>query len=306
VLAIGAALLLLVLGVFPRSSQPATGALSITTRPAGVAVTIDGTPRGVTPLAIELETGDHVIELVTSSERRQIPVTIRAGGEVSQFLEMGAAPPPADTELRIRTEPLGAEVTVDGKYVGRSPVSIGDLTPGPHTVVLKHESGTATEQVLIEPGKAASLFVPLAQVPAGAAAGWISVPAPVDVQLFENGRLLGSSSVDRIMLPAGRHDLDVVNEALGFRQQQTVRVTPGQVATIKLAWPNGSLAINAVPWAEAFVDGRSVGETPLGNIQVPIGTHEIVFRHPQLGERTARVTVTTRETAKVGVDLRAR
>jgi hypothetical protein len=54
------------------------------------------------------------------------------------------------------------------------------------------------------------------------------------------------------------------------------------------------------------VDGRSVGETPLGNIQVPIGTHEIVFRHPQLGERTARVTVTTRETAKVGVDLRAR
>jgi hypothetical protein len=306
VLAIGAALLLLVLGVFPRSSQPSTGALSITTRPAGVAVTIDGTPRGVTPLAIELETGDHVVELVTSSERRQIPVTIRAGGEVSQFLEMGVPAPPTDTELRIRTEPLGAEVTVDGKYIGRSPVSVGDLTPGPHTVVLKLESGTATEQVLIEPGKAASLFVPLAQVPAGAAAGWISVPSPVEVQLFEDGRLLGTSSVDRIMLPAGRHDLDVVNEALGFRQRQTVRVTPGQVATIKIAWPNGSLAINAVPWAEAFVDGRSVGETPIGNVQVPIGTHEILFRHPQLGERTARVTVTTHETAKVGVDLRAR
>jgi hypothetical protein len=305
VLAIGVALSILVLGVFPWSSQLSTGALSITTRPAGVAVTIDGTPKGVTPLALELQTGDHVIELVTSGERRRIPVTIRPGSEVSQFFEMRSAAGATDNELRIRTDPLGAEVTVDGRYVGRSPVSVGDLTPGPHTVVLKHETGTATEQVLIEAGKAASLFVPLAQLPAGAAAGWISVPAPADLQLFEDGRLLGSSTVERIMLPAGRHDLDIVNEELGFRQRQTVRVTPGQVVTVKLAWPNGSLAINAVPWAEAFVDERSVGETPIGNIEVPIGPHEIVFRHPQLGEHTVQVTVTTHETARVGVDLRA-
>ena len=72
----------------------------------------------------------------------------------------------------------------------------------------------------------------------------------------------------------------------GFSQRQTVRVTPGQVFTIRLAWPTGRLAINAVPWAEAFVDGRSVGETPIGNVQVPIGPHQIVLRHPQLGERS--------------------
>ena len=83
-------------------------------------------------------------------------------------------------------------------------------------------------------------------------------------------------------------------------------VTPGQTAVINATWPRGSLAINAVPWAEAFVDGASVGETPIGNIQVPIGAHEIVFRHPQLGERRASVIVTTREIAKVGVDLRAK
>jgi hypothetical protein len=210
------------------------------------------------------------------------------------------------TELRIRTEPIGAAVTIDGKYIGQSPVIVGDLTPGPHTVVLKHEAGTATEQVLIEEGKAASLFVPLTQQSAGTTAGWISVPAPVDLQLFEGGRLLGSSRIDRIMLPAGRHDIDIVNDVLGFSQRHTVRVTEGQVTSIKLAWPTGTLAINAVPWAEAFVDSRSVGETPIGGIQVPIGQHEILLRHPQLGERSVRVTVTTRETARVGVDLRAK
>jgi hypothetical protein len=308
VLALGAVLFLLVLGVFPGSGAPSTGALSITTRPAGVGVRIDGTPRGVTPLTLELTTGDHIIELVGRGSRREIPVTIRAGSESSHFLEMEAAPAGSTaTELRIRTEPIGAAVTIDGKYVGQSPVSVGDLTPGQHTVVLKHEAGTATEQVLIEAGKAASLFVPLAQQVAGTTtAGWISVPAPVDVQLFEDGRLLGSSRIDRIMLPAGRHDIDIVNDALGFSQRHTVRVTEGQVTTVKLAWPTGTLAINAVPWAEAFVDSRPVGETPIGGIQVPIGQHEVVLRHPQLGERSVRVTVTSRETARVGVDLRAK
>ena len=220
----------------------------------------------------------------------------------------GAASAATATELRVRTEPLGAAVTVDGRYVGRSPVSVGDLSPGPHTVVLKHDAGTATEQVLIEQGKTASLFVPLAaRAPAGAAAGWISiVSAPVDVQLFENGRFLGSSRIDRIMLPAGRHELDIVNEALGFQERRAVQVTAGQVVPINLKWPTGGLSINAVPWALAFVDGAPAGETPIANMQVPIGPHEILLRHPQLGERRASVTVTARETAKVGIDLRAK
>ena len=58
-----------------------------------------------------------------------------------------------------------------------------------------------------------------------------------------------------------------------------------------------------MPWALAFVDGAPAGETPIANMQVPIGPHEILLRHPQLGERRASVTVTSRETAKVGVDL---
>ena len=305
--AVGAGLLLLVLGIAPWPSAPATGALSIVTRPPGVAVAIDGTARGVTPLAIKLTAGNHLVELITSSERRQVPVTIRAGSDSSQFLEMtGGAARATSSELRVRTEPLAAAVTVDGRFVGRSPVSVGDLSPGAHTVVLEHEAGSATEQVLIEEGKTASLFVPLASR-SGAGAGWISIAkAPGDVQIFENGRLLGSSQIERIMLPAGRHELDIVNETLGYQEHRVVRITGGQTATINVSWPSGRLSINAVPWAQAYVDGLPAGETPIANIELPVGEHEVVFRHPQLGERRTSVTVTTRETAKVGVDLRAR
>ena len=170
-------------------------------------------------------------------------------------------------------------------------------------------TGTVTEQVLIEEGKTASLFVPLSVQPSAGvgAAGWIAiVGASADVQLFENGRLLGSNRIDRIMMPVGRHELEIVNESLGFQERRTVQVTAGQVSSIRVKWPTGGLSINAVPWAQAFIDGSPVGETPIANMQVPIGLHEITFRHPQLGERRASVTVTARETAKVGIDLRAK
>ena len=310
--ALAVGILLVMPGVSPWSRSPSIGSFSIDTRPAGAAVTIDGTPRGVTPLTLELTAGDHVVEVVTEKDRRKIPVTIRAGSELSQFLEMtgaaAAGATAAASELRIRTEPIGAAVTVDGRYVGRSPVSVTDLTAGPHTVVMKHDDGTVTEQVLIEEGKTASLFVPLSVQPSAGvgAAGWIAiVGAPADVQLFESGRLLGSNRIDRIMMPVGRHELEIVNESLGFQERRTVQVTPGQVSSIRVKWPTGGLSINAVPWAQAFVDGSPVGETPIANMQVPIGPHEITFRHPQLGERRASVTVTARETAKVGIDLRA-
>ena len=75
------------------------------------------------------------------------------------------------------------------------------------------------------------------------------------------------------------------------------------MATATVTLPNGTLSVNALPWAEVWVDGRSSGTTPLANLAVPIGSHEIVLRHPQLGERRRTVTVTTQTPVRVGVDF---
>ena len=287
------------------ASTPATGTLSVGTSPAGISVFVDGTAHGVTPLGVELPPGEHVIELRTATERRQIPVTLTAGGQVSQYFEF-ARPAQASGELLVRTDPLGASVTVDGQYVGRSPVSVPDLAAGTHTVVLQHDIGTLTERVLIEDGRTASLVVSMGGTQKSAAAGWIRLDVPAEVQVFENGRRIGASDLERIMLPVGRHDLEFVNDALGFRVQRAVQVSAGQVSSVRLEWPRGSMAVNAIPWAEVLVDGNRVGETPIGSIAVPIGTHEVVFRHPDLGERRMTVTVTTGDPVKVGVDLRSK
>jgi hypothetical protein len=290
----------------PAVTASSTGTLEIGTNPDGVPVFIDGTERGMTPLTITLSPGAHVVELGSGVERRKVPVTMKAGAHFSHFIELPKAPA-GFGDLLVRTDPSRATVTVDGKAYGRTPVTVKGLTAGTHKVVLENESGTFSDEVVIEPGATASLVVPLTKPQGGAnVSGWIAIAAPADLQIFEGGRLVGSSRSDRIMVAVGRHDLEFVNEALGYRSTRSVDVSAGQVASVKPDWPKGSMAVNALPWAEVSIDGERIGETPIGSVSVPIGTHEIVFRHPDLGEKRTTATVTTGAATRVSMDMRAK
>jgi hypothetical protein len=185
-------------------------------------------------------------------------------------------------------------------------LTVPDLEPGEHEVLVEGELGSMKQTVIIEAGIMASLMVPLG-APAGApVSGWISVSAPALVQVYEGGQLVGSSQVERLMMSAGRHNLEIVNEVLGYRSSRTVQVSPGRVTPIRIDFPKGTVALNALPWAEVWIDGAKVGETPIGNLELPIGAHEIVFRNPDLGEQRHAVTITADRPARVSVDLRKR
>ena len=288
------------------ASEP-IGTLIVNTNPSGVTVVIDGQHRGSTPLTLDLSPGNHVLQIVSDGHVRKIPVTIAEGRELAQFVELPTvAPAPTDGQLQVRSEPAGARVLIDGQYRGVAPLTIEGLSPGTHAVKVEDGTASVTQQVTIEAGIAASLVVPLTAPRNVPVSGWISVAAPVDVQIYENQRLLGSSRSEQIMVAAGRHDLEIVNEALGYRVTRTVQVAAGETASIKLEWPKGSIAFNAQPWAEVWLDGERLGETPIGNVQVPIGPHRVVFRHPELGEQIHNVAVTLTAPARISADMRKR
>jgi len=283
-----------------------TGTLVLTTNPAGAAVSVDGEARGTTPVTLTLAAGTHQMELqTTGGEPRSLPVTITAGTQASQYIELPTTKA-AGGQLQVRTDPAGAQVTVDGVSRGVSPLTVTDLAPGEHAVLLSSAAGSSRQTVTVERGATASLVVSLAASENANApvSGWISVTAPVGVQLFENNRLLGTSATDQIMVSAGRHDIDLVNETLGYRVTRTVQVPPGKVASINLELPKGTLAVNAVPWAEVWIDGEKAGDTPIGNLSLTIGPHDVVFRHPELGELHQTAMVTLKGGGRLSVDLR--
>ena len=286
----------------PGAPVVTTGTVSVTTVPPGAQIVVDGQARGLAPLTLSLPAGAHTLELRGGSDVRTMPISVSAGQQISQYVELAKAA--TFGRLEVRSEPAGAQVTIDGTERGKSPVAVDALAPGEHSVVLQSDIATVKQTVTIEAGQTASLVVPLASAEGAPVSGWISVTTPVDVQVYENKRLLGTTQSDRIMVSAGRHEFELVNEPLGYRVVRTIQVPPGKVASIPVTWPSGTVAINALPWAEVSVDGQRVGETPIGNLTLPIGPHEIVFRHPDLGEQRQAITVSLKTPARVSVDMR--
>jgi hypothetical protein len=232
-----------------------------------------------------------------------IPVTVTAGAEASQYLELPETP--SAGSLLVQSDPAGARVSVDGVDHGVAPVSVADLSPGEHEVVLQAEGGTPVKQrVVIQAGVTSSVLAPVSTATPGPVSGWLSVKAPVAIEVFEHGKLIGTTEADRIMMAAGRHDIELVNETLGYRMTRAIQVPPGKVMPLAIEMPQGSINVNAAPWAEVWIDGRRVGETPIGNLPISIGSHEVVFRHPQLGEKRQAVSVTLKSPVRLSVEMK--
>jgi len=283
--------------------SPAMGSLNVQSNPAGVDVFVDGVAHGRTPARVSLTPGAHILELRGRGVPRVIPFTVTANAEVSQYLELPEAP--VTGQLAVQSDPPGAKVIVDGTERGVAPLTIPDLAPGDHKVELQSDNGSAKHTVTVQAGGTASLVVPIGAASAGGpVSGWVTVKAPFTMEIREQGRLIGTTDADRLMIAAGRHELDLVNDTVGYRASRVVVVAPGKVAAISLELPMGVINLNAAPWAEVWIDGRRVGETPIGNLSVSIGPHEVVFRHPQLGEKRQAVSVTLGAPVRLSVDMK--
>jgi hypothetical protein len=285
-------------------SAPKTGTLVVQSNPAGVPVFVDGKDYGQTPARFAVPVGPHILELRRGGVPRVINVNITTGAEVSQYLEF--ANTPETGSLRVETQPAGAKVMVDGTDRGVAPVTVNDLLPGDHEVILQTPIASARHVVSVQAGGTASIVTPVASATtaAGPVSGWLTVKAPFSLEIREEGRIVGTTDADRLMLAAGPHTIELVNETLGYRVTRTVQVMPGKVASLAVDLPKGVVNLNATPWAEVWVDGQRVGETPIGNLSIPIGPHEVVFRHPQFGEKRHAISVTMSGPTRVSVDMK--
>jgi archaellum component FlaF (FlaF/FlaG flagellin family) len=197
--------------------------------------------------------------------------------------------------ITVTTQPAGAHVMLDGKAVGDTPLTLDGVVPGKHVVTMVTPTGTVKRTVKVETGKSVTVDIPIYS-------GWIAVFSPIPLDISENGRAIGTTEQGRLMLSPGRHSLTLTNRELGYKETQSVDIDPGEERSISVL-PTGELNANAVPWAEVFINGTKVGDTPLARLQVPLGTHEVVFKNPQFPERRVTITVTATAPVAASVDF---
>jgi len=213
----------------------------------------------------------------------------------------GSRPAAAAARLIIDSDPAGASVVVDGRYHGATPLTVRDIAEGDHRLVLKRNGREVRQRVHVNAGEATSVVVPLpARNPSS---GWVGIVASLELDVYENGSLVGTSRVPRIMLSAGVHTLRLENQATGFRHEEQVEIRSGQRTELAVQLPQSTIHLNAMPWADVWIDGKAIGQTPIGNVPIVIGPHEVVFRHPELGEKTISTLVKAGVPTRLAVNL---
>jgi hypothetical protein len=283
------------------ASQP--GRLTIVTHPDGATVMVDGQSRGMTPLTLSVNPGSHTVSIRSGINERVLPVTVTAGAEIVHDLEMtNTASPTASGALSVTTDPPGAHVTIDGAAAGTSPLTVDGLSAEPHTVIVAGATGSAERTVTVAAGHTATVVFSLPKV-SGPVGGWLSVIAPFEVQVIEKDEVIGSGGAAKVMMAAGRHDIVLANRALDYQESRRVEVAAGTTTSVRVDPPKVTLSVNARPWADVAIDGNDIGQTPIANVTATVGTHQLVFRHPQFGERRQSVVLTGKGPNRIAVDL---
>jgi hypothetical protein len=264
------------------------GRAIISSSPTGALVYINDTARGATPIDLVLPIGVHTLQLQHGSAIRTLPLEIAPNQISSQYIELPTTadlPPPA---VAPPATPPPARTGTTRRPVTQPAARVADTSPRP------------------APPVAQSLAPRAGSPPASApvAEGWVSIDLPFPVQVTENGRVLGTIAGNPLKLPVGLHTLVLANGTYEFQTTLAVNIAVAKTTATPVTLPNGSLSVNALPWAEVFVDGRSIGTTPLANVPVPVGSHEILWRHPQFGDRRQTIAVTARAPVRIGTDFR--
>ena len=216
--------------------------------------------------------------------------------------------PPPPVPVLVESPQAGDVVMVDGREAGVTPL---EVKVGANIHSIRVASGIVVQPPAdIRPPQAeegptpAKADVSATRIPARQQPGSVSFSSPIELTVLEDGRVLGSSADGPLDMPAGAHELDLINTAFEYRSRMEVTVKAGESVSLTVRPPGGRLNINASPWAQVWIDGKPAGDTPLGNVAVSLGEHEILFRHPELGEHretvVARPGVAARVSATFG------
>jgi hypothetical protein len=258
----------------------------------------------------------------TAAVRRRPLALLALGGLVAGALGMWALladrpaaalppvpPPPAPVEgmLDVTSRPAGAAVHVDGELRGLTPVSLR-LAAGTHVVSLRRGESVDEAVVEIGAGTRLSRSVSWTEPPPATRGewGWLAVTSPLPIRVLLDGEAIGTGELDRILMPPGEHEVVFESEPFGFRETRTVDIQAGERSRVSIRAPEAPLQIQAIPWAEVFIDGERVGDTPLANVMRPPGDYEVVLRHPRFGEQRRIARHRLGDTTLIAVDMRPR
>jgi len=218
------------------------------------------------------------------------------------------ATPPAPFELRLRAEPAGLSLRLDGRTLGPAP-QLASTTPNTDHLVeaLNHGEVVASQQIRGEPGQVRELV--LRAPPDEAAVRVVSTPIGANARV--DGQEVGVTPVT-LTLASGVHRLEL--RADGYELLSTqLEAVAGRAGTVALALAQesqasqritrqrtGVLSVRLRPHhgrtrdASVSIDGERPRALPLSGLRLPPGRHELTLEVDGRAPRQHRFRIRAR------------
>lgn len=178
---------------------PAWGEISFTTTPPGAEILVDGQLLGTTPYTAEILEGEHELILKLPAHKAWQGALAVTAGEDRQLdpvvLER------ADGLVFIRSQPSGANVTINGEFSGQTPLEVA-LPPGrPHEVTLFRSGFNAASRTLeTRPDEEQDVTITLVPITSSVRI----VAEPAEAQVYVDGVLRGPANQTLELLAASQ------------------------------------------------------------------------------------------------------
>ena len=185
------------------------------------------------------------------------------------------APEPIFGHLDINTDPMDADIYIDGKHYGTTPNVISDLLIGNHELRLE-KKGCAPlhKKIVIEEGNTLSLSETLAT------GKEISIKTgQKGDKIYVDDKYVGESPVVT-SLSYGNHMVKAVRGTQKTYENIEVKVSGGDT-DITLAFGKIVTIVSSSKGDKVYVDDKYVGETPL-EIDLSLSIHDVEVRRGNL------------------------
>ena len=169
-----------------------SGVVECVSEPAGATVQVNGIVRGTTPCRIDRVPKGYATFVFKlkghEDEKRELRIVPGDSQSLSLSMRGKAA------KLSVISYPDGARVTMDGNYVGKTPLTISPVSPGVRTVKAELPGyGTVFKTVMMENGGELTEEIKFESV-----LGWIEIATtPPGARIMLDGKVVGTTSAHR-------------------------------------------------------------------------------------------------------------
>jgi len=249
--------------------------LYVESQPEGAIIYINSQPTGkITPATIVgLERGNYNVVLRKDNLYGVQQISLTDGELKHITLPLSKA----RGNVRVITEPGGAQVFYNRQYKGLSPLSFDIDIEAEDLPVMITMNGYMSETIVPEFGERLSYRINKILKPAGT----LEVTSePSNTAVYLNNKLLKRTPVTYDQIPYGKNELKLVHQdyLTSIITFEVSKEEPNHRFHIPLEQKKAIFELNGIPLgAKVYLDGDELGSIPLKNEDIPFGEHTLAI-----------------------------